>query len=130
MYGGILLFGLVFSLSGHRLRSIPWYLWLLLGVVPIGWDGASQLPSLMGINLPDWLPIRESSPAAALNNRSNVWCNDSLVYLSIDRGDHARDTRHVGSKSGGGAADTFSKRQRPVISDAILPTRPTPSLSI
>jgi uncharacterized membrane protein len=62
MYGGILLFGLVFSLSGRRLRSIPWYLWLLLGVVPIGYDGASQLPSLMGINLPFWLPIRESSP--------------------------------------------------------------------
>jgi uncharacterized membrane protein len=62
MYGGILLFGLVFSLSGRRLRSVPWYLWLLLGVVPIGLDGASQLPSLMGINLPIWLPIRESSP--------------------------------------------------------------------
>jgi uncharacterized membrane protein len=62
MYGGILLFGLVFSFSGHRLRSIPWYLWLLLGVVPIGWDGASQLPSLMGIDLPGWLPLRESSP--------------------------------------------------------------------
>jgi len=62
MYGGILLFGLVFSLSGKRLRSIPWYLWLLLGVVPIGLDGASQLPSLMGISLPIWLPLRESSP--------------------------------------------------------------------
>jgi uncharacterized membrane protein len=62
MYGGILLFGLIFSLSGRRITSIPWYLWLLLGVVPIGWDGASQLPSLMGLNLPGWLPIRESSP--------------------------------------------------------------------
>jgi uncharacterized membrane protein len=62
MYGGILLFGLAFALSDRRIRSIPWYLWLLLGVVPIGLDGASQLPSLMGINLPDWLPIRESSP--------------------------------------------------------------------
>jgi uncharacterized membrane protein len=62
MYGGILLFGLVFSLSGRRWRSIPWYLWLLLGVVPIGWDGASQLPSLMGLNLPGWLPLRESTP--------------------------------------------------------------------
>jgi uncharacterized membrane protein len=62
MYGGILLFGLIFSLSRRRITSIPWYLWLLLGVVPIGFDGASQLPSLMGLNLPGWLPIRESSP--------------------------------------------------------------------
>lgn len=62
IYGGILLFGLVFMFSGRRLGSVPWYVWLLLGVGPIGLDGTSQLPGLMGINLPVWLPIRESNP--------------------------------------------------------------------
>jgi uncharacterized membrane protein/glutaredoxin len=62
IYGGIFLFGLIFGLTGRRLKSIPWYLWVLFGIVPIGLDGFSQLPSMMGAALPDWLPFRESTP--------------------------------------------------------------------
>lgn len=61
LYGGMLLFGLVFSLSGRRIRQIPWYAWLFLGLIPIGVDGASQFPSLIP-GLPIWLPMRESTP--------------------------------------------------------------------
>lgn len=61
MYLTMLGFGIVFWLSGKRIRSIPWYLWVVVGLGPIGVDGLSQLPSVIA-NLPDWLPIRESTP--------------------------------------------------------------------
>lgn len=60
IYGGILLFGLLFSLTGRRIPSIPWYVWLLIAIVPIGLDGFSQLFSQPPLNL---IPYRESTPA-------------------------------------------------------------------
>jgi uncharacterized membrane protein len=59
IYGGILLFGLLFSLTGMRIKSIPWYVWLALAIVPIGLDGFSQLLSQPPLN---FLPYRESTP--------------------------------------------------------------------
>jgi uncharacterized membrane protein len=59
IYGGILIFGLLFSLTGLRLKSIPWYLWLLVAIVPIALDGFSQLLSQPPLS---FLPYRESTP--------------------------------------------------------------------
>jgi uncharacterized membrane protein/glutaredoxin len=59
IYGGILLFGLIFSVTGRRLKPLPWYLWLLIGIVPIAVDGFSQLLSQPPLNM---LPYRESTP--------------------------------------------------------------------
>jgi uncharacterized membrane protein len=42
-----------------RLKSIPWYLWLALAIVPIGLDGFSQLLSQPPLS---FLPYRESTP--------------------------------------------------------------------
>lgn len=61
IYGGILVFGLLFAVTGKRLHSLPWYIWIIFGMIPMGIDGASQLPSLIATNIP-WLPIRESTP--------------------------------------------------------------------
>jgi uncharacterized membrane protein len=61
LYGGILLFGLAYALSGRKINQIPWYIWLVFGLIPIGIDGFSQLPSLIP-GLPGWLPMRESTP--------------------------------------------------------------------
>ncbi|TLM98679.1 DUF2085 domain-containing protein, partial [bacterium] len=61
IYGSLLLFGILFELTGRKLKQFPWYLWIILAVVPIGLDGFSQLPSLM-VNPLAWLPIRESTP--------------------------------------------------------------------
>lgn len=61
IYGGILLFGILFAITGRRLKSLPWYIWVVFGIIPIGVDGVSQLPSLLSFNL-SWLPIRESTP--------------------------------------------------------------------
>lgn len=63
IYASLLLFGLLFALTGRRLRSIHWMVWLVLGLGPIGLDGFSQLfsqfewPLLAGV-----LPYRESTP--------------------------------------------------------------------
>lgn len=61
IYASMLLFGLLFVLSGKRIKSIKWYIWVFIGLVPMGLDGVSQLPALAG-SLPDWIPIRESTP--------------------------------------------------------------------
>jgi uncharacterized membrane protein/glutaredoxin len=63
IYAAILLFGLLFGLTGRRLPQLHWFLWLLLAIGPIGLDGFSQLFSQF-----DWqalatiLPYRESTP--------------------------------------------------------------------
>jgi uncharacterized membrane protein len=61
LYGGLLIFGIIFAMTGRKIKQIPWYIWLGIGLLPIGIDGASQLPSLIS-GLPGWLPIRESTP--------------------------------------------------------------------
>jgi len=62
IYGAILLFGFIFSLTKRKIKPIKWYLWILLGLLPIGIDGASQLPSLAFNHLPSWFIVRESTP--------------------------------------------------------------------
>ena len=59
IYGGILLFGLLFSLTNRRLPTISWYVWIVLGIVPIAVDGLSQL-----LSQPPWSfwAFRESTP--------------------------------------------------------------------
>lgn len=59
IYGGILIFGVLFSLTGRRIKPLPWYLWLLVGILPIAVDGFSQLLSQPPLN---FFPYRESTP--------------------------------------------------------------------
>jgi uncharacterized membrane protein len=59
IYGGILIFGLLFGLVGRRLPAVPWYLWLGVGILPIAVDGISQLLSQPPFRLWDF---RESTP--------------------------------------------------------------------
>lgn len=61
IYGTLFLFGLIFTASGRKIKQIPWYAWIIIGIIPIGLDGGSQLPSLINA-FPQWLPIRESTP--------------------------------------------------------------------
>lgn len=62
IYLSIFLFGVIFSMSGRRIKPIPWYIWLILGIGPIGLDGFSQLLSQTGYAIFNWLPYRESTP--------------------------------------------------------------------
>jgi uncharacterized membrane protein len=62
IYSAILLFGLAFSLTGRKIKPLPWYLWLIIGLGPIGLDGFSQLLSQTNFSIFEWLPLRESTP--------------------------------------------------------------------
>ena len=63
IYGAIVLFGLLYAVSGRRIRPLHWLLWVLIGLGPIGLDGFSQLFSQMNWSfLASVLPYRESTP--------------------------------------------------------------------
>jgi uncharacterized membrane protein len=61
IYGGILLFGLVYAATGRRIRSLHWAVWILVGILPIALDGFSQLLSQFPM-FSDLIPYRESTP--------------------------------------------------------------------
>ncbi len=96
LYGSILLFGLIFMFTGRKIKVIPWYIWVFLGILPIGLDGGSQLPGLIGLNLPGWM-IRESTPllrtiTGGLFGFLTAW----YLYPMIE--ESMRDTRIILSK--------------------------------
>ena len=63
IYSAIFLFGIVFALSGRRIKPLHWMLWVLIGMGPVGLDGFSQLFSQMEWSwLQSLLPYRESIP--------------------------------------------------------------------
>lgn len=93
IYLALLFFGLVFWATGKRIKTLPWYLWIAIGIIPIGLDGVSQLPSLITF-LPDWLIIRESTPilrtiTGALFGLSTAW----YLYPMIE--ESMRETRNL-----------------------------------
>jgi uncharacterized membrane protein len=61
IYGSLILAALIFQFTGKKIKALPWYWWVIIALIPIGIDGASQIPSL-SIGWPTWLPIRESTP--------------------------------------------------------------------
>jgi len=90
-YAAILLFGLIYALSGKRLKPLPWYLWILFGIVPIGLDGISQIISQPPFSL---LPYRESTPmlrsiTGALFGFTTAWFGYPLVEETM------ADTREI-----------------------------------
>jgi uncharacterized membrane protein len=63
IYSSIFLFGILFALSGRRIKPLHWILWIVIGMVPVGLDGFSQLFSQMEWGwLMQILPYRESTP--------------------------------------------------------------------
>jgi uncharacterized membrane protein len=93
IYGSMLLFGIIFMITGRRLKAIRWYLWIAIGLVPIALDGFSQLPGLSSGLLPGWVPIRESTPilrvlTGTLFGGATAWYLFPLIEESM------RETRH------------------------------------
>ena len=63
LYLGILIFSLIFAFTGRRLKPLPFWAWLVFGILPIALDGFSQLFSQVGIpGLSVIIPYRESTP--------------------------------------------------------------------
>jgi len=63
IYAAIILFGLLFGLTGRKIPPLHWALWLVFAIGPIGLDGFSQLFSQIPIQaIASVLPYRESTP--------------------------------------------------------------------
>ena len=63
IYGAMFLFGVIFAVTGRRIKPLHWMMWILIGMAPIGLDGFSQLFSQMEWSwLVNFLPYRESTP--------------------------------------------------------------------
>jgi uncharacterized membrane protein len=86
IYAAILVFGLVFGVTGRRFKSLHWTLWLFIGVAPIGLDGFSQLFSQFNWEwLSSVIPYRESTPflrtlTGALFGLTTAW----FAYPNIE----------------------------------------------
>jgi uncharacterized membrane protein len=63
IYFGLILFAIVFALTGRRIPALHWTLWLVIAIGPIGLDGFSQLLSQFNfLWVASLLPYRESTP--------------------------------------------------------------------
>lgn len=87
IYAAMLLFGLIYALSGHRIPPLSALLWLLLGMVPVGLDGMSQLLSQLP-NWPFWA-YRESTPlmrtlTGGLFGFTTAWFGFPLVEETME----------------------------------------------
>ncbi len=62
IYSSLLGVTLLFIFIRYKGKNIPWYLWALLGLVPIALDGGTQMVSIIRLPLLNWIPARESTP--------------------------------------------------------------------
>jgi len=91
IYSGILLFGLVFSVTGRKIPGLPIGIWFILGILPIGLDGVSQIVSQLPWHI---IPLRESTPllrsiTGGLFGFATAWFGYPLVEESM------ADTRKI-----------------------------------
>ncbi len=105
IYASLLLFAIVFSITGRKTKPLGWYWWIVFGLVPIGLDGLSQLPSLAS-GLFQFIPlIRESTPllrtvTGGLFGLSTAWYMFPLIEESM-----VETTRYMNSKMNSGNVD-------------------------
>ncbi len=62
IYGSLLLFGIMFALTGRKFKPLFWWFWILLAIGPMGMDGVWQLVSHLELPFLSWLPVHESTP--------------------------------------------------------------------
>ena len=63
IYAAIILFAILYGMTGRKLPPLHWALWLIFAIGPIGLDGFSQLFSQLPIPaITALLPYRESTP--------------------------------------------------------------------
>lgn len=81
IFGSILLFGLIFSITQRKIPALPLIAWILLGMVPIGLDGISQFLSQLPWEI---FPVRESTPllrtiTGSLFGFSTAWFSFPII---------------------------------------------------
>lgn len=85
IYAAMLLAGLAFTRVRDRLRPAPLWLYLILGLGPIGLDGFSQILSYPPF---EFWPVRETLPAyraltGALFGAMNIWLAFPYLEMSM-----------------------------------------------
>lgn len=89
IYSGILLFGLIFSITGRHFPILPWWVWIVIGIAPIGADGGSQIISQLPVGIINRIiPYRESTPllrtiTGGLFGIMTAWFAYPLVEFSM-----------------------------------------------
>ncbi len=84
MYATLLVFGVIFSFSRNRIKRIPLWIWLLLGVLPLALDGITQLISA-GFDGLVWMGMRESTPLLrTITGGLFGLCSAWYIYPSIE----------------------------------------------
>ncbi len=93
IYGAIFVFGLLYGVLRRRwaIRPLPWWAYILMGLVPMGFDGGYQLLSyLLPLVLPGIsLQAHETSPlmrviTGALFGWATVWLAYPHIQASMD----------------------------------------------
>jgi uncharacterized membrane protein len=93
MYAAILLAGIAFYFLRGRIKPLHWMLWIVLGIIPIGLDGGTQLLSYLPYIS---FPFRESTPllrvlTGVLFGVTSVWFAYPYMQESMDE-DLAKDS--------------------------------------
>ena len=91
IYGGILLFGLLYVLVRRRVRPLSWWAYLILGIVPMMLDGGVQFVSYaLALFWPEGPVVpHETTPAlrtitGALFGLATVWLSYPIVQETMD----------------------------------------------
>ncbi len=100
IYGAIFVFGFIFSLSGNKIKPLPWYLWILIGLGPIGLDGFTQLLSQTGLTFFQWIPLRESTIflrvlTGALFGLATAWFGFPYLEESVEENRREMALKHA-----------------------------------
>jgi uncharacterized membrane protein len=92
IWGAMLLFGILFALTGRKIPPLPMAIWFIVGILPIALDGGTQLISQIGWF--SWIPYRESTPllrtlTGALFGFTTAWFGFPVVEETME------DTRQL-----------------------------------
>jgi uncharacterized membrane protein len=100
IWGAMLLFGIIFVITGKRFPKLHWLIWVVVGLVPIGLDGFSQLFSQLPAPynfLHAILPYRESTPLLrSITGFLFGWMTGWLLFTNLE--ETMADTRRALAK--------------------------------
>ena len=87
IYVSLLLSAILYMIFNRKLKPLPLYLWIAIGLIPLAIDGISQFGGL-SISFLNWLPARESTPflrtiTGCLFGFSTGFCLFPLIDVSF-----------------------------------------------
>lgn len=106
IYLAIFAFGIIYAVTGRKIPALPWFLWIVIGIAPIGLDGFSQLLSQPPLSFIDF---RESTPflrtlTGTLFGLSTAWFGYPAVEQTMADSRQVMEARFRRLKGKSGAA--------------------------